>query len=334
MISSNMNTPRRRCSVNQTQSTMDLRRVSDDDSSSEENMQRSKASNNGGRRRSNSHDRRPSTNLTNMVVQSEKDLSRAGISGPVGGGPMGGVGGGIVQSSGGQNMVRVRTKDIHPGGGGVMNSNSVEGLAFKPRTKMKTTTRIVGGEIVTEPFETLPVRDGSKASTSGAAAGSANLRPGATVADVTRAPLTWHLVEQTANNVLKSSDDLVQLYKRISLDYELEEGPRSEMLHKLANMSSLVQHTLRPVGVQGHPGGNGELPRSTSAAANPYFHHMIENYSNSMMQNQGGPTSMPMHHQQSSSRIGQQDPKAAKSSTTTTALSSSSAKGNKGPSWC
>ena len=51
----NMSTPRRRSSIGQTQSQLDLRTAvaSDEDSSSEENMKRSK-----NRRRSSSHDRR------------------------------------------------------------------------------------------------------------------------------------------------------------------------------------------------------------------------------------------------------------------------------------
>ena len=63
---------------------------------------------------------------------------------------------------------------------------------FKPRTKMKTTTMIVTSE----------------------------------ENDVVRAPLNWQLVEQTISQLQKSSDDLVQLYKRISLDYDMEDGDR------------------------------------------------------------------------------------------------------------
>ena len=65
--------------------------------------------------------------------------------------------------------------------------------------------------------------------------------------DVVRAPLNWQLVEQTISQLQKSSDDLVQLYKRISLDYDMEDGDRAKMLQKLAYMAGVSQQTLKPV---------------------------------------------------------------------------------------
>jgi hypothetical protein len=44
---------------------------------------------------------------------------------------------------------------------------------------------------------------------------------------------------------------LFQLYKRISLDYDLEEGPRKELLQKLAATAGIAQQTLRPVAPTG-----------------------------------------------------------------------------------
>ncbi len=70
--------------------------------------------------------------------------------------------------------------------------------------------------------------------------------------DVVRAPLNWHLAEATAIELQKASDNLVQLYKRISLDYDLEEGPRKELLHKLASTAGIAQQTLRPVVPSGY----------------------------------------------------------------------------------
>jgi hypothetical protein len=67
-----------------------------------------------------------------------------------------------------------------------------------------------------------------------------------------RAPLNWHLAESTALELQKASDNLVQLYKRISLDYDLEEGPRKELLHKLASTAGVAQQTLRPVVPSGY----------------------------------------------------------------------------------
>ena len=86
---------------------------------------------------------------------------------------------------------------------------------LKPRTKMKTTTMIVSSD--------------------------SNLE------DVVRAPLNWQLVEQTIGQLQKASDDLVQLYKRISLDYEMEDSDRAKMLQKLAFMAGASQQTLKPV---------------------------------------------------------------------------------------
>ena len=67
------------------------------------------------------------------------------------------------------------------------------------------------------------------------------------LSDVVRAPLSWQLVDQTVANLQKSSDDLVQLYKRISLDYEMEDKERAKMLQKLAFMAGVSQQTLKPV---------------------------------------------------------------------------------------
>ena len=65
--------------------------------------------------------------------------------------------------------------------------------------------------------------------------------------DVVRAPLNWQLVDQTVAELQKASDDLVQLYKRISLDYEMEDKERAKMLQKLAFMAGVSQQTLKPV---------------------------------------------------------------------------------------
>jgi len=219
--------------------------ASDEDSSSEENLQRSK-----NRRRSSSHDRRgggPVPNnghLTRDVTQSERDLTRV-------------------------TKVRVRTNAnlapstaTHaavasvPGGGGgssamlTKENSSNSQPQFKPRTKMKTTTMIVTSE----------------------------------ENDVVRAPLNWQLVEQTISQLQKSSDDLVQLYKRISLDYDMEDGDRAKMLQKLAFMAGVSQQTLKPV----NP--TAVLPDHANAGnKNPYVQHMLDNYS--MIQQQPSSTS-------------------------------------------
>merc|ERR1719273_2902479 len=101
--------------------------------------------------------------------------------------------------------------------------------------------------------------------------------------DVVRAPLNWQLVEQTISQLQKSSDDLVQLYKRISLDYDMEDSDRAKMLQKLAFMAGVSQQTLKPV----NP-ASAVLPEPK---APPYVQHMLENYSSAMMQQQQQPSS-------------------------------------------
>ena len=59
-----------------------------------------------------------------------------------------------------------------------------------------------------------------------------------------RAPLNWQLVDSTVVQLQKASDDLVQLYKRISLDYEMEDSERAQMLQKLAFTAGISQQVL------------------------------------------------------------------------------------------
>ena len=185
--------------------------------------------------------------LTRDVTQSERDLTRV-------------------------TKVRVRTNanlapstathaaapGVNPGGSGgssavlTKETNPNIQQQFKPRTKMKTTTMIVTSE----------------------------------ENDVVRAPLNWQLVEQTISQLQKSSDDLVQLYKRISLDYDMEDGDRAKMLQKLAFMAGVSQQTLKPV----NP--TAVLPEKT-----PYVQHMLDNYSMTMQQ-QPNPSSSSSTSQQ------------------------------------
>ena len=55
------------------------------------------------------------------------------------------------------------------------------------------------------------------------------------------------MAESTAFALQQASDNLVQLYKRISLDYDLEESTRTEFLQRLASTAGTAQQTLRPV---------------------------------------------------------------------------------------
>ena len=55
------------------------------------------------------------------------------------------------------------------------------------------------------------------------------------------------MAESTAFALQQASDNLVQLYKRISLDYDLEESTRTEFLQRLASTAGTAQQTLKPV---------------------------------------------------------------------------------------
>ena len=51
----------------------------------------------------------------------------------------------------------------------------------------------------------------------------------------------------------EAADNLVQLYKRISLDHELDESVRSDFLRRLTGAAGSAQHTLKTV----NPAANG-----------------------------------------------------------------------------
>ena len=73
----------------------------------------------------------------------------------------------------------------------------------------------------------------------------------------------------------EAADDLVKLYKRISLDDDLDDTLRGELLSQLTAGASLTAGTLRLV--TGDEGGPGEhhhrQPHLTNQhlSANPYF---------------------------------------------------------------
>jgi len=238
--------PRRRSSIGQTQSQLDLRTVavaSDEDSSSEENLKRS----NKNRRRSSSHDRRGSltTNghLPREVTQSERDLTKV-------------------------TKVRVRTNNAKDQQQQLMSTSSSTGAIFKPRTKMKTTTMIINQEVVDLTKET-------KISTTN------NV-------DVVRAPLNWQLVDQTASQLQKASDDLVQLYKRISLDYDMEDRERAQMLQKLGYMAGKSQQTLKPVNLAiSSSSSSSELRPALAGPNHPGTLGPADPYPPNVLSNQG-----------------------------------------------
>ena len=75
-------------------------------------------------------------------------------------------------------------------------------------------------------------------------------------------------VETTALAARDAADNLVQLYKRISLDHELDEAVRSDFLRRLTGAAGAAQHTLRPVGQAAGPNGQagGNATTTTTVA--------------------------------------------------------------------
>ena len=71
-------------------------------------------------------------------------------------------------------------------------------------------------------------------------------------------PLDWKLVEQTNMALQQASDNLVQLYKRISLDHSLQENMRIQFLQKLVITADIAQQTLRPI----NPGSQSIVPNN------------------------------------------------------------------------
>ena len=180
---------------------------------------------------------------------------------------------------------------------------------------------------------------------------------GTEAVDVTRAPLSRQLAQRCGAKMQDAADDLVKLYKRVSLDDDLDDALRSELLSQLSAGASNTAATLRLVYGEeersqgeiataamasinqflskqaGQPPSNRQMAGQPPAphpmgqgmgqqdlSANPYFQHMIENYSNLMYQNmanqrqQGGPP--PPAEQRGSG-----NPRG-------------SSKGGPGPSWC
>lgn len=85
--------------------------------------------------------------------------------------------------------------------------------------------------------------------------------------------MNWQLAESTAANLQRASADLVQLYKRISLDHDLEEADRTEFLRGLAAAAGQAAAALRPVVPAAVTvtdiGGNGVTSTTSSASSPP-----------------------------------------------------------------
>lgn len=286
---------RRRSVTHHTQSQNDLRRIDRDaDSSSEEDS--------WTKNRSSSQDRRGNPDTIRNVpsrAKSERDLSRVA-----------------------RVNVSASARDISSGGSGSSNPGQ------RQRTKMKTTTIISndGAMVVNQPEPQYAVR-------------------GTEAVDVTRAPLSRQLAQRCGAKMQEAADDLVKLYKRVSLDDDLDDTLRGELLSQLSAGASNTAATLRLVYGEDER-SQGEIATAAMASinqflakqshqhqpmptnmpqqdlsANPYFQHMIENYSNLMYQNLA---TQRMAQQQTSPNSNPHQPSSRPQQE----------KGNGGPSWC
>merc|ERR1719187_691471 len=76
--------------------------------------------------------------------------------------------------------------------------------------------------------------------------------------EVTTAPLSRELAERTAETLQAAADDLVKLYKRISLDDDLDDHLRSELMSQLSSGAMATSGTLRLVS-GGEMNSHGEI---------------------------------------------------------------------------
>jgi len=124
-----------------------------------------------------------------------------------------------------------RVARVNLGSGGGSRDNVSTPVQQKQRTKMKTTTIISGdgAVVVNNPDHPQFAVRGTEA------------------VDVTRAPLSRQLAERCGAKMQEAADDLVKLYKRISLDDDLDDTLRGELLSQLSAGASLTAGTLRLV---------------------------------------------------------------------------------------
>jgi len=287
---------RKRSVTHHTQSQGDLRRIERDADSSSEEESWTKS-------RSSSQDRRINQdNVRNVPgrAKSERDLSRVAR---------------VNLSS--------SARDISSSGSGPSNTGQ------RQRTKMKTTTIISndGAMVINQPEPQYAVR-------------------GAEAVDVTRAPLSRQLAQRCGAKMQEAADDLVKLYKRVSLDDDLDDTLRGELLTQLSAGAANTAGTLRLVYGEDER-SQGEIATAAMASinqflskqshqnqpmptnmpqqdlsANPYFQHMIENYSNLMYQNLA------------TQRMAQQQNSPNPNQNPTSSRPIKPEKGNGGPSWC
>jgi len=223
-----------------------------------------------------------------------------------------------------------------------------EALVYKQRTKMKTTTIISNDGAMTVNQPLLAVEPPSPAQMNGGggvAVGSSRMSE-----EVTRAPLSKELAQRTAQAMQEAADNLVKLYKRVSLDDDLNDHLRSELMAQLSCGAGATAGTLSLVsgGEVAKNNPNGEIASAAMASinqilakqanggqgnqnvpqdlsSNPYFQYMFENYSNLMYQNLAAQRLQ-----------GQQQSQGTQSGNQSPASQASPRAGGKpqGPSWC
>merc|ERR1719319_1815651 len=106
---------------------------------------------------------------------------------------------------------------------------------------MKTTTIISndGAMTVNQPLAVEPPSPAQVNGGGGVAVGSSRMSE-----EVTRAPLSKELAQRTAQAMQEAADNLVKLYKRVSLDDDLNDHLRSELMAQLSCGAGATAGTL------------------------------------------------------------------------------------------
>jgi len=149
------------------------------------------------------------------------------------------------------------------------------------RAKLKTTTIISndGSVVMNQPSPSQLQQPEMLLSPAGSTTSDAD--------DVTRSKLTRQLAQRTKVKVQEDAENLLKLYKRVSLDDDLEEEMRAELLSVLVSGASNAIQTLHLVCKNSATRTQGMGPSNQQEfGSNPYLQRMLENYSALMLPNQ------------------------------------------------
>jgi len=158
------------------------------------------------------------------------------------------------------------------------------------RAKLKTTTIISNdGSVVMNPAAP-PPGDPSSQHINTSVSGQSDAD------DVTRSRLTRNLAIRTKSKVQEDADNLLKLYKRVSLDDDLEEEQRAELLSVLVQGAHSTIQTLHLVCKNSATRTPGISQNNQQEfGSNPYLQRMLENYSALMLpNNQSSPSNIKM----------------------------------------